>query len=284
MRYQASPFLLAALALSASATAQSDPPVDEALPSDFRGEIDYAGTYSGEVVTKAEKMRSPGISEVLRSLASSRSLPLAGDYAVTVRFEGRIVRGTARTRNTAGPDGTPLAPDKFFGTRSGAECLIQWDQGPQVAAHCGRNEFAFAYEDFEDRQGDEITLSVTTSQARLVDYRHRELGRVAERVLRIASFAGRVDALRASYNADGVLPGLKCYRMRQEAGLHDEQIADLEWLAADLAGIGTDVAASGDAGASAALQSLSPTTIEQLAAAAREGRSAAEANYLAACP
>jgi hypothetical protein len=284
MRHPASLIPLAALALSAAAAAQSDPPSDAALPAEFRGEIDYAGTYSGQVVTKAEKMRSPGISEVVRSLVSSKTLPLAGDYAITVRFEGNIVRGSARTRSTAGPDGALLAGDTFLGTRSGAECLVKWSQGPQVAARCTADEFAFAYEDYEDSRGDEITLTVGAAPARLVDFRQRELGRVAERVLRIASFADRVGELRKSYDAAGVLPALKCYRMRQEAGLYDEQAADLAWLAGDPDGIAADVRSADSGEASAVLDALTAEKLDELVAAARDGRAAAEADYDATCP
>lgn len=284
MRHRHGLFLFASIALSAGVSAQSDTPPDEALPSEFRGEIDYAGTYSGELVTKRKRMRAPGISEAVRSLTSSRTLPLKGEYAITVRFEGSSVRGSSRPRSTAGDDGAALAPDTFVGTRSGTDCLIQWSEGPQVTARCGRGEFAFGFDAFEDRRGDKLTLAVTAGQARLVDYRQEELDRVAQRVLQIASFAGRIEALRQSYNAEGVMPALACYRMRQAAGLHDAQLTDLAWLAGDLADIGADVQSSGSAEASAALQLLSPPQIEQLAAATREGRAVAEAEYDAACP
>src|SRR5690606_21894588 len=121
----------------------------------------------------------------------------------------------------------------------------------------------YGFAEFEDAQGDEFTLSVIASAIRTVDFRQREYERVAVRVLQVASFAGRIAELRASYGADGVMPALKCYRMRQEIGLYDGQLADLEWLASDLDQIAADVRSSGNAAAAQALQALPPEQIDR---------------------
>ncbi len=276
-------FLIAVAACPAGAASQPDAGADE-LPPGFRGEITYSGTYSGELTTKAERIRSPGIGEVVRSLASSRTLALEGEYALTIRFEGNIVQGSARFLGAPESGGVPLELGSFTGLRTGGDCTIQWGEGPRAEARCGRGAFAYSFAEFEDQSGDEITLSVTASPIRIVDFRQREYERIAQRVLQIESFAGRVAELRASYGDEGVMPAFKCYRMRQEVGLYDGQLADLAWLAAGFEEIGADVASSGDAAARAVWQSLPLPEIDKRLAATRDGRSAAEANYDTACP
>lgn len=167
-----------------SQAAQSNAVQGDMLPPDFRGEITYYGNYSGRLTTRANRMRNLSVAEALRSATSSRTLPLSGEYEITIRYDGAQITGNWASRSATGPNGASLDPrGTITGTRNGSTCTFNDPSaagGPPGVAYCGRGRWEWANDNVFNPQGHQVALRVLTSQTRFVDYAERERSRAIE--------------------------------------------------------------------------------------------------------
>ena len=163
--------------LANSSPQQASVVVDpQAIPADFRGEITYTGAYSGSVKTKPDRMRNLSLGEGLRSLTSSKTLPLMGDYQLTVRYEGNRISGNFIARSTAGPNGATMDDrGSLTGTRQGTACTFTTEGGgPPTTAYCGRGRWEWSNNDVFNLQGHKVALRIMANQTGMVDFAERE--------------------------------------------------------------------------------------------------------------
>lgn len=150
----------------------------DVIPPDFRGEITYTGTYSGSVKTKADRMRSLSLNEALRSATSSQTLPLSGEYQLTVRYEGNRIYGAFVSRSATGPNGASIDPrGSFVGTRNGTTCTFTSEQivgGKPAVGYCGRSRWEWMDDDVFNPQGHKVALRIVANQTGMVDFAERE--------------------------------------------------------------------------------------------------------------
>lgn len=185
----------------------------DVLPPDFRGEITYYGGYSGSLRTRADRMRNLSVTEALRSVTSSRTLPLSGEYEITIRYDGAQITGNWASRSATGPNGASLDPrGTLTGTRNGSNCT--WNDpsavgGPPGVAYCGRGRWEWADDDVFNPQGHQVAIHVLTNQTRFVDFgeRERQQAVAAAEQQRIAAERARQAAAsptRNSSNSGGI--------------------------------------------------------------------------------
>lgn len=191
----------------------------DALPPDFRGEITYTGTYSGSVKTKPDRMRNLSLGEGLRSLTSSQTLPLSGEYQLTVRYEGNRIYGAFVTRSATGPNGASIDPrGSFVGTRNGTTCTFTSEQivgGKPAVGYCGRSRWEWKDDDVFNPQGHKVALRIVANQTGMVDFAERERQQAiaaaeqqriaAERARKEQAEAARLAALPRASSAQAAL-------------------------------------------------------------------------------
>lgn len=129
----------------------------EVLPPDFRGEIRYKGTYQGLARASFSDPRVGG-----------QELPMAGSYAMTIRFDGHRIEGSTETENGVLGLNAALEPGSFTGTRFGATCSLQWQDGSTTTDYCSRTELREVVND-DSKGGDHIEYVVRAVAQQAVD-------------------------------------------------------------------------------------------------------------------
>jgi hypothetical protein len=108
----------------------------DVLPAGFHGRIEYRGPYRGVNV----RPTPPPNPMWRRGGPTGGPLPMGGEWEVVMTFDGARVSGTMEADNDlSGPHATPVK-SSFTGTRAGAACEIQTDQGDRLTIYCGRSE------------------------------------------------------------------------------------------------------------------------------------------------
>jgi hypothetical protein len=157
---------------------------DDILPPDFRGSITYRGFYKGKASapTKMETSWGRGLERAL----GVKMYPMAGDYDITIEFNGNRISGNLRTTNNLQGESMALSPARFIGTREGAVCHMQWSDGDETTDYCGKSLYRNVT-DVWNAQGSKVQFSVTAPAAELVDFVERDRTNAIETARREAA-------------------------------------------------------------------------------------------------
>lgn len=147
--------------------------VDDAVPATFRGQITYRGFYRGKLFVPGPPMRALSLGAMLRSAAEARTLPMGGDFVLIMEFNGSSVSGRTEITNGISGDHGGLDPGHFMGTRQGTTCHLQWNDGTETVAYCGRTEFRAAGNGAQDN-GMKFGYIATVPAAETVDFVERD--------------------------------------------------------------------------------------------------------------
>lgn len=190
--------LAAALLANAPATAQvskrefpNQPdltPVSptDALPPNFRGKVTYKGFYHG-------KAYAPSL---------AKTLPMGGDFIVTLEFNGSTVSGSLQTVNGISGEHAGVDPARLMGRREGSTCYLDWSDGSSTVNYCGRTQFRGSQYVVQS-DGTRFGYSATIPASDFLDFAEADRG--GARGGATTSLAGGRGAASATVGSNGAM-------------------------------------------------------------------------------
>lgn len=128
----------------------------DVIPSDFKGKITYAGSYSRSVAIVPRAGTNPS--------RGARTESFQGNLTYEISYNGPKFTG-----NYSEPGGNFRTSGTFKGTRSGQICQVEFDNGMRVTATCGLTRFSIVTT-FAGDWGRKTDVTVDLKQAAIVDF------------------------------------------------------------------------------------------------------------------
>lgn len=144
---------------------------DDILPPQFHGSITYRGIYKGRGSAPSQMQTAFG--RRFEAALGVKMLPMAGEFTMTITFNGNRISGSTTTSNGLSGESMTLDPGKFIGTRDGVVCHLQWTDGSESTDYCGRSEYRNVTRE-TNAQGQKVELDITAPADEVVDLAERE--------------------------------------------------------------------------------------------------------------